>query len=36
MIYTKNSVYKEQFFRVDYNKDYSEFILLRSCREPRF
>lgn len=36
MIYSKNSVYKEQFFRVDYNQNYSEFILMRSCREPGF
>lgn len=36
MIYNKNSVYKEQFFRLDYNQNYSEFILMRSCRQSRF
>ena len=36
MLYTKNSVYKEQFFRVDYNKDYFEFILIRSVRQSGY
>ena len=30
MFYSKNYVYKEQFFKVEYNKDYSEFVLIRS------
>lgn len=36
MIYNKNSVFKEKFFKVDYNNNYSEFVLIRSCRESRF
>ena len=36
MFYSKNCVYKEQFFKVEYNKDYSEFVLIRSCRLPGY
>ena len=36
MIYTKNFVYQEKFIKVDYNKNYSEFVLIRSCREPGY
>ena len=36
MFYSKNCVYKEQFIKVDYNKDYSEFVLIRSCRLPGY
>lgn len=36
MIYSKNQVFKEKFFRVDYNQNYYEYILLRSCRMSGF
>lgn len=36
MIYSKNEVYKEKFFRVDYNKNYYEYILLKNCRMSGF
>lgn len=36
MIYSQNFVYREKFLRVDYNKNLSEFVFLRSCRQAGF